>query len=203
MDEDADGELAEADKYLPPVEVESQMKLLWFHQAELLDFIWGRALNGGEISFIRDSNRSRSVVYLHVSHLWSYFYIGIFGKQTQLGNEGEIWRLFFMRVIAVPPSRFRPASIVGQVTSEHSANVHLKAIIEGNEKIQLMLREAAQKKLEEKGDDADNEFPDTLDAAILVAQSQYTGISKQVSLWIELQNAVNCYMDSSKVCLLN
>lgn len=32
------------DKYLAPTEVEAQLRLLWQHHREILDFIWGRSM---------------------------------------------------------------------------------------------------------------------------------------------------------------
>jgi len=39
-----DGAIAETDKYLVPIEVQGQIKLLWSHHSEILNVIWGRAL---------------------------------------------------------------------------------------------------------------------------------------------------------------
>jgi hypothetical protein len=32
------------DKYLAPTEVEAQLRLLWQHHKEILDFVWGRSM---------------------------------------------------------------------------------------------------------------------------------------------------------------
>jgi DNA-directed RNA polymerase I subunit RPA1 len=92
----------ESDKYLVPLEVEAHMKLLWKSHAEILDFIWSRAISGG---------------------------ISCSGTVT------DTWTLFFRRAVLVPPSRFRPAAVVGEAVSEHPQNVHLTRILEANEKI--------------------------------------------------------------------
>ena len=39
-----DGAIAETDKYLVPIEVQGQIKLLWSQHSEILNVIWGRAL---------------------------------------------------------------------------------------------------------------------------------------------------------------
>ena len=87
MESDADedvaasgrGAPAEADTYLAPVEVEAHLKLLWRYNADILDFIWSRAVN--------------------------------FGLPAIVPNK-DGWKLFFLRVILVPPNRFRPAAKV-------------------------------------------------------------------------------------------
>lgn len=86
----------------------------------------------------------------------------------------EGYKIFFNRVILVSPNRFRPAAKVGDVTSEHPQNVHLKKVMEANSKIRLLYHNTNE------------------------SSQASTQVSKLVSTWIELQNAVNCYVDSSK-----
>jgi DNA-directed RNA polymerase I subunit RPA1 len=143
-------EVIEHDKYLPPSEVEGQIKLLWQQQAEMLNFIWMRAFAGGE--------RGGSVATVDL-------------------KNAEGWRIFFMRIVLVTPNRFRPAAKIGESISDHPQNTHLKRILEFNSKIRL---------LQLKRDDAED------------AEGTANNLSKLVSIWIDLQNAVNCYMDSSK-----
>lgn len=46
-DDEGDARMTESDKYLAPVEIEAQMKLLWHNNADILDFIWSRSVNSG------------------------------------------------------------------------------------------------------------------------------------------------------------
>ena len=79
-----------------PWETEAQLQLLWRFNFQILDFIWGRALQGSKG-----------------------------GKLPRLGgnindpgvNNG--WKIFFSRCVLVPPNRFRPAAKIGDATAEH------------------------------------------------------------------------------------
>lgn len=81
-------------KFMPPIEVELQMQLLWKMEHKVLDmvFVAGRRNEGPG------------------------------------GEEGGGYRLFFMRVIAVPPPRFRPPMDMGGMVVEHPQNVHLTKV---------------------------------------------------------------------------
>lgn len=145
-----------ADKYLPPLEVEAQIKLLWQENGEILNFIWCRSLG-----------KTAREIDLH---------------------HAEAYKIFFMRVVLVPPNRFRPMGKVGDRLSEHPQNVHLKKILETNFRIRLLQAEVG-------GTNGG-------DAMTVANTTTTTGDGKQVSrfisTWIDLQNAVNCYMDSAK-----
>eukprot|EP00599_Poterioochromonas_sp_BG-1_P015385 CAMPEP_0173163672 /NCGR_PEP_ID=MMETSP1105-20130129/20063_1 /TAXON_ID=2985 /ORGANISM="Ochromonas sp., Strain BG-1" /LENGTH=1735 /DNA_ID=CAMNT_0014083779 /DNA_START=216 /DNA_END=5426 /DNA_ORIENTATION=- len=146
-----DKSTGEADKYLAPLEVEAQIKLLWQQHTEFLNFIWTRSLRkekGGSSGFTS-------------AELKSY----------------DAWKIFFMRNVIVTPNKFRPASIVGESMSEHPQNIHLKKIIEVNSQIRVLQSSSAM-----DVDGSGKEFQ----------------LSKLITAWIDLQNAVNCYMDSSK-----
>ena len=89
--------VSENDKYLVPWETEAQLKLLWRFNSPILDFIWGRALMGtmgGKLPRLKTGDINDPNV-----------------------NDG--WKMFFSRVVIVPPNRFRPASKMGDATSEH------------------------------------------------------------------------------------
>jgi DNA-directed RNA polymerase I subunit RPA1 len=146
------------DKYLVPIEVEAQIKLLWRQQSDLLDFIWSRA-------------------------------IGLAG--TRPLHNG--WEIFFMKTCLVPPNRFRPAAKVGESTAEHPQTINLSKIIDANEKIRVLQLEtkSGKKAADEEGD---MEASDGLTSP----STKNNELSKLVSSWIALQNAVNCYMDSAK-----
>lgn len=132
---------AEADKYLVPLEVEAQLKLLWLSPAQpLLSYVWSRAVSGGQ--------------HYHK----------------------EEYRLFFVRTVLVPPNRFRPPSLLGDITSEHPQNQQLSKVLSINEKIANM---------NGNGSASDSSLSDK-------------GFTQVITAWIELQNCVNCYMDSAK-----
>ena len=142
-DDENGGGMKESDKYMVPVEVQSQLKLLWNQSKEILTIIWKRAL-------------------------------------PRITSEYDISSVFFMNAILVLPSRFRPRSKLGETATEHPQNYHLSQIINHNESIANFV----QRKRDIQADGEGESINDIL--------------SKQVTAWISLQNAVNCYMDSSK-----
>ncbi len=77
---------------------------------------------------------------------------------------------FFMRNIPIPPARFRPPMILGNMTVEHAQNAHLSKMLISNELIQQYLVDTENPKAE----------------------------AKSYETMIDLQTTVNCYMDSSK-----
>ena len=90
-------DIADNDKYLVPWETEAQMQLLWRFNAPLLDFIWGRSLagvKGGRLPRLKAEDINNPNV-----------------------NSG--WKIFFSRIILVAPNRFRPASKLGDSSSDH------------------------------------------------------------------------------------
>ncbi len=110
------------------------------------------------------------------------------GKSATAINlqTADAWRVFFMRVVLVPPNRFRPMGKVGDQLSEHPQNKHLKKIIESNLTVQT---------LQTSGKLTDNS---NTDSSTSNNANSSTVMSKLISAWIDLQNAVNCYMDSAK-----
>ena len=102
------------------------------------------------------------------------------------------WTMFFSRTVLVPPNRFRPAAKVGDATSEHPQNVHLARILEGNEKIRKIQVDSkgGLSPIPARGAGG---TPGSTSAAAAA-----TSTEKLTSAWIELQNSVNCYVDSDK-----
>jgi DNA-directed RNA polymerase I subunit RPA1 len=173
-----------------PWETEAQIKLLWRNEAAILDFIWARALGSRAApaatttaAAATDQSRGKSVA------------------------DSCGWKLFFSRVVLVPPNRFRPSAKIGEAMSEHPQNIHLSRIIEGNEKIRKIQIESAQGQGQGQG----KLTPSSGLAAVSPSAAELTAsasggassssadsISKLVTAWIDLQNSVNCYVDSDK-----
>jgi DNA-directed RNA polymerase I subunit RPA1 len=118
----------------------------------------------------------------------------------------EGYKLFFLRTILVPPNRFRPFAKVGDMVTDNPQNTHLTRIIETNERI-------VRSKMDTAGRTSNNNGVSSLAAAIakstasnnnqdeveIIAETDHKqDLSKMVSAWIELQNNVNCYVDSDK-----
>ena len=104
----------------------------------------------------------------------------------QEGYDGSSF--FFMRVIAVPPSRFRPPMVMGTMTVEHAQNHYLNKILELNDRLRILL--ATVQKLEAGVGSVDEDKPTKDEMENIQARS--------LSTWIDLQTTVNCFIDSSK-----
>jgi DNA-directed RNA polymerase I subunit RPA1 len=87
------------------------------------------------------------------------------------GGATDGYKIFFMRAIPVPPSRFRPPMMMGSLTVENAQNQHLNKLLVANDRIR------------------------TLMAAVEDSTKSQT---QALSTWIDLQTTVNVHFDSSK-----
>lgn len=93
------------DKYMAPVEVQMHVRLLWENEGMLAGLIWGKSL-GSTVGHQRPFT----------------------GRPLEgLGKDG--WKLFFWKILPVPPSRFRPPckNDDGSMT-EHPQNHNLSKV---------------------------------------------------------------------------
>ncbi|GMI13184.1 hypothetical protein TrLO_g9208 [Triparma laevis f. longispina] len=105
----------------------------------------------------------------------------IFGTAHCDGDDtSKGWTMFFQRTVCVPPSRFRPPMVLGNMTVEHSQNLYINKIIEINSKIASNMAQTGVAK-------------ESNETALVNTKSSDT-----LRLWIDLQLKVNCYIDSSK-----
>eukprot|EP00743_Colponemidia_sp_Colp-15_P005106 GILK01005496.1.p1 GENE.GILK01005496.1~~GILK01005496.1.p1 ORF type:complete len:1772 (-),score=385.89 GILK01005496.1:91-4842(-) len=87
--------------------------------------------------------------------------------------------MFFLHVLAVPPSRFRPESKLGEETFVHQQTATFIRILNCNAKMKEMFHVTVGEEDEYEAD-----------------------LSKVVSTWVELQDSVNILMDNSKATRL-
>ena len=197
--DDHDPSFTESDRYLVPIEVEAQLRLLWLQNQEVLDFIWLRALHTDDNAhkvqqaFIRAQYLKRSS-----------------SQAKNILSESEGWRMFFTRVVLVPANKFRPPGKVGDMVAEHPQNTHLKKVMIENNTIRDLYRGTSSTDTEEEegGSSGKSRNKNRQSLSALISQPDTTSsidnsnegvnLSKVVSHWIDLQQAVNCYMDSAK-----
>lgn len=111
----------------------------------------------------------------------------IWSRSLQHSVRGsKAWTLFFVKSLLVPPSRFRPSSDLGDVQAEHPQNLHLSKILTLNESLLKLAVTSAS-----------TSGAQNIDISLL-EEKVGVDVSKLISVWIDLQNAVNCYLDSSK-----
>ncbi|MES1909783.1 MAG: hypothetical protein MHM6MM_002472 [Cercozoa sp. M6MM] len=95
-------------------------------------------------------------------------------------EENPLENMFFLSILAVPPVRYRPASQIGDRTVEHAQNTYFREILQLNEELMSM-----QRRMQDKAKDGATPQSSTLHARF-------------VSTWLDLQEQVNCLIDSSK-----
>ena len=155
-------ELASEGKRVPilmfPTEVEKHLELLWQTERSVMEHIWGCLFNQPRSS----PNQPSSSALTHA--------------------------MFFIRVLGVPPSRFRPPSLLNGLESDHPHNTYLKSILDYDSRIAKLSvgRPSGQQQQRVSAADSDVSEAAALDWSILIEQ------------WLSLQEQVNVLLDSSK-----
>jgi len=159
-----------------------------------LEFIWSRATGGSALAGGDNVYGSHNSIAKKSTTSRSH------SSSSKVTNGCKI---FFLRCVLVPPSRFRPAAHIGDSVSDHPQNVHLTNIIETNQLIVKMNLEAQGKAAPmASGNLRDligggGSAPEPPKAAPTGAQAQSL-LSRTVTQMIALQNNVNIYIDSNK-----
>ncbi|KAF1326351.1 DNA-directed RNA polymerase i subunit rpa1, partial [Globisporangium splendens] len=143
-------------KYLPPLEVQSQLQLMWKNEDGLMELLFG----------------DRNVAS---------------GRIPQVKADG--WRKFFLNVIPVAPSRFRPPVFLGDKQFEHAQNSYLSKILTLSESIVHGNYYDQQQQQKAQTTDEDDDTAD---------EKKQINLARKLAVWTELQNNVNMLVDSSK-----
>ncbi|KAJ3173100.1 hypothetical protein HDU88_004559 [Geranomyces variabilis] len=106
------------------------------------------------------------------------------------GTRHSSYEMFFLDVVSVTPTRFRPVSKMNDQLYEHPQNTHLTDVLKANLYIQDL---RAQER------EALAAIPDKNSKAYLDRKAEY--LKRTVDGWIRLSLAVNYLMDSSKAPL--
>lgn len=140
-------------KFLPPLEVQSQLQLMWKNEDGLMELLYGdRSVASGRVTAPADG-----------------------------------WRKFFLNVIPVAPSRFRPPVFLGDKQFEHAQNTYLSKILSLSENIVQGNYYEQQKTLVLNAEDED-----------AGEEKQQINLARKLAIWTELQTNVNCLVDSSQ-----
>ncbi len=117
----------------------------------------------------------------------------IFGDAHSLmgASDPNGFSVFFMRVIPVPPSKFRPPMVMGTMTVEHAQNHYLNKVLELNDRLRIAF--ATVQEMSVNGEVNGEKDSDAMSKAEKDAIQ-----ARSLSTWIDLQTTVNCYIDSSK-----
>lgn len=166
------------DKLMHALEIEAQVKLTWKYHNFLCSKIFGPiGCTATATDTIQDP------------------------KNPQTEDDG--YKIFFMRAIPVPPSRFRPPMATGMMVVEHAQNHYLSKMIDLNNTIVQQLTLIQQN----DGTTEGNTHVDGNEIAAGNIVSSTTQLPQKsmekakdllYQSWINLQTTVNCYIDSSK-----
>ncbi|XP_072112743.1 DNA-directed RNA polymerase I subunit RPA1 isoform X2 [Mobula birostris] len=144
----------------------------------------------------------------HVMELWNndgFFLKYLFPGLKMHGDSKSIWNLdmFFLDLLVVPPSRFRPVNRLGDQMFTNGQTVNLQAVMKDVEVIHKLLTLIAQEQVKPEPPNQTEEIAtpveDTssrMDLSFLAGISGQTLTDKLYSAWIYLQSHVNIVFDS-------
>ena len=215
------------DEFMNTLEIEAQCRLTWEKQSFLCSKFFGSA-HAPDIIGSRSSNTRSDVDRAYISDdddddvdedeiMNNEQHLRRSGgrprsnsttsnaEQRALGNSsssGHGYTIFFMRVIPVPPSRFRPPVVMGSMTIEHSQNYYLSKVIELNAQLRILFNVTLELTREESGLKlgSSNAGIDSSSNKQLrkVRDERERTQANSIRLWVDLQTAINCYMDSTR-----
>ena len=112
-------------------------------------------------------------------------------SHTRKKSPAKGYTAFFLRAVAVPPSKFRPPMVLGSMTAEHSQNLNLTKVLELNHSIRTMFASIALISEEVEDDETSEDAQNRQDERENLQQ-------RCISTWINLQTVINTFYDSSK-----
>nr|XP_033807728.1 DNA-directed RNA polymerase I subunit RPA1 isoform X1 [Geotrypetes seraphini] len=142
----------------------------------------------------------------HIMALWenegfflSHFFAGL---ETSGNCEADFGPdMFFLDLVVVPPSRYRPMNCLGDQMFTNGQTVNLQAVVKDAGTIQKLLALMAQKQqlnpqLLETETEVENQHSESMDHAFLSMIPGQTLTEKLYNAWIQLQSHVNIVFDS-------
>ncbi|KAH6595364.1 hypothetical protein BASA50_005882 [Batrachochytrium salamandrivorans] len=166
------------------------------------DSVNGPASNGSfsVLGIDPNSMESQREIYLtplqvkaHIQLLWKKEAVILdllYGNSSVKGSPRVSSPLmFFLDVVPVTPTRFRPISKLGDMQYEHPQNIHLTEIIKANITIQELQRQETEALKVLTGDPV----------LFQIRKAEY--LKRIIDGWVLLQNSVNYLIDSSKAPL--
>ncbi|KAJ3199173.1 hypothetical protein HDU82_000666 [Entophlyctis luteolus] len=155
---------AESARYLSSMEVREHINLLFERDAKILNMVFGTNPD------LRRPGSSGTVMRVTSPHI------------------------FFLEVVAVPPTRFRPASKMGDLVFEDAQNLHLTEILKANVQIRDLRMEWRQEHDRIHSEANENGTEISAESSKKLTESLYRiGLA-----CVKLQEEVNYLIDSSK-----
>jgi DNA-directed RNA polymerase I subunit RPA1 len=196
---------AKQDKFMHALEVEAQCRLTWEKQPSLCTKFFGSAHSP-------EGNTSTSTYESSYAQLDTTANGGgnrprsTSNAAEQVSGGGNGYTLFFMRTIPVPPSRFRPPVVMGNMTVEHSQNYYLSKVLELNARLRSgfatsheLAQEEAELQRSLSSNNGDNGGATPIASQLKKIQDDKDKTqANSLGVWVDLQTTVNCFMDSSR-----
>ena len=176
-----------ATRVMPPDECRANLRLLFEREAELCSLIFGRR-GPFERGYISPEGAGSAASKVSAS-----------ASSSVLAN-GASADSFFMDVIAVPPTRYRPASVMGDSTFENPQNELLSKVINTAAQVRdlnnALQRYTSKSALENLPPGSSEE--DLAAAEKAVAKLRVQAYESLLGSMIQLQVDVNSFIDSNK-----
>lgn len=175
------------DSFMHALEVEAQCRLTWNKEPFLCSKFFGCAhspehmsVTGEDLTHDSANNRRpRSTS----------------DAAEAISGGGKGYTFFFLRALAVPPSRFRPPVIMGNMTVEHSQNFYLSKVLELNARIRMAFATIHDLTSEEAELKRTNDDERRLKK---IRADKDKGQASMLEIWVDLQTTINCFMDSAR-----
>jgi DNA-directed RNA polymerase I subunit RPA1 len=223
------------DNFMNALEVEAQARLTWERQPFLCSKFFGSAhsptaedvgdvvvaasAGGGEETVDRRDARDDAIDddsecddpshVAHRRHRRRARSNSTSNAERALGMGGRGYTVFFLRVLPVPPSRFRPPVVVGNMTVEHSQNYYLSRVIELNAQLRTLFNVTLELTREEsalRGSGATFDLNSSGGGGGGGGSRQLRRVrderertqANSLRIWVDMQTTVNCFMDSTR-----
>lgn len=161
-------------RVMPPVECRGNLRRLFQRESTICSLIFGRR-------GVFESGRSDRASSSSSSNPF----------ETPNGASADA---FFMEVVSVAPTRFRPASVMGDSTFENPQNSLLTNILKAAIKVRELNEALAELSAKVDADAED----DPIRAEKLRAEKRREGFDRLFGAMFQLQVEVNSFIDSSK-----
>ena len=185
------------DSFMHALEVEAQCRLTWNKEPILCSKFFGCA-HSPEMGMSGDGEEwERSDIATPNGNDGTTRPRSTSDAAEMISGGGKGYTFFFLRALPVPPSRFRPPVIMGNMTVEHSQNFYLSKVLELNARIRsafATIHDLSSQEEELKRSDSD----DVEKRLKKIRMDRDKGQASMLEIWVDLQTTVNCFMDSSR-----
>lgn len=178
------------DSFMHALEVEAQCRLTWNKEPFLCSKFFGCAHSPEHMSVTGEdllegtASSSKNTRPRSTSD-----------AAEAISGGGKGYTFFFLRALPVPPSRFRPPVVMGNMTVEHSQNFYLSKVLELNARIRSAFATIHDLTSEEAELKRTNEDEKRLKK---IRADKDKGQASMLEIWVDLQTTINCFMDSTR-----